>query len=87
MSNIPPLPKEHPLKHPESNHYELWEDVEAIDIIEKNLTKEELIGACKFNILKYQLRIGNKDDVLKEVSKIKTYQDYLKFLRLQNVQK
>jgi hypothetical protein len=70
----------HPLKNPDSKHYELWGGVDAIDIIEGKLTKEELIGACKFNILKYQLRLGQKDTVEKELVKIKTYQDYLKYL-------
>lgn len=70
----------HPLKNEASKHYELWKDLEVIELIEKVLTKEELIGACKFNILKYRLRIGNKDDELKELSKVKDYENYLKFL-------
>lgn len=70
----------HPLKNKSSKHYELWKDLEVIELIEKVLTKEELIGACKFNILKYRLRIGNKDDELKELQKIKDYENYLKFL-------
>ena len=70
----------HPLKNEASKHYELWKDLEVIELIEKVLTKEELIGACKFNILKYRLRVGNKDDELKELSKVKDYENYLKFL-------
>ena len=53
---------------------------EVIELIEKVLTKEELIGACKFNILKYRLRVGNKDEIGKELQKIKDYENYLKFL-------
>lgn len=70
----------HPLKNKYSKHYELWKDLEVIELIEKVLTKEELIGACKFNILKYRLRIGNKDETGKELQKIKDYENYLKFL-------
>jgi len=76
----------HPLKNPNSRYYELWHDVESIDIIESILTKDELIGACKFNILKYQLRLGKKDDTAKECAKIKTYQDYLSYLESDNVE-
>ncbi len=70
----------HPLKNEASKHYELWKDLEVIELIEKVLTKEELIGACKFNILKYRLRVGNKDETGKELQKIKDYENYLKFL-------
>ena len=73
-------PIAHPLKNKASKHYELWNDLEVIELIEKVLTKEELIGACKFNILKYRLRIGNKDETGKELQKIKDYENYLKFL-------
>ena len=74
----------HPLKNKASKHYELWNELEVIELIEKVLTKEELIGACKFNILKYRLRIGNKDDAVKELQKIKDYENYLSFLECQN---
>lgn len=77
-------PSVHPLKNKASKHYELWNDLEVIELIEKVLTKEELIGACKFNILKYRLRIGNKDDAVKELQKIKDYENYLSFLEFQN---
>lgn len=70
----------HPLKNKSSKHYVLWKDLEVIELIEKVLTKEELIGACKFNILKYRLRVGNKDETGKELQKIKDYENYLKFL-------
>ena len=73
-------PLTHPLKNKASKHYELWNDLEVIELIEKVLTTEELIGACKFNILKYRLRIGNKDDEIKELQKVKDYENYLKFL-------
>lgn len=61
-------------KNPNSKYYELWEDFEAIDVIKLALTDEEYKGFLKGNILKYQLRLGKKDDVLKEIEKIKDYQ-------------
>lgn len=72
--------KEHPLKNPDSKHYELWEGYESIEALEAIMTKEELIGWCKGNILKYRLRIGKKDDPRAEVRKIITYEKYLKQL-------
>ena len=61
-------------KNPNSKHYELWEDFEAIDVIKLVLTEEEYRGFLKGNILKYRLRVGKKDDVLKEIEKIKDYE-------------
>jgi len=37
------------------------------------VTKEEYVGYLKGNILKYQLRLAKKDNVDKEVIKIKDY--------------
>ena len=62
------------LKNPNSKYYELWENFEAIDVIKLALTDEEYKGFLKGNILKYQLRLGKKDDVSKEIEKIKDYQ-------------
>jgi len=60
-------------KNPKVKHYELWDGFEALDVIKMVLTKEEYIGALKFNILKYQLRLGKKDNIEKEVEKINDY--------------
>ena len=65
-------------KNPNSKHYELWENFEAIDVIKLVLTDEEYKGFLKGNILKYQLRLGKKDDVSKEIEKIKDYERELK---------
>ena len=61
-------------KNPNSKYYELWKNFEAIDVIKLALTDEEYKGFLKGNILKYQLRLGKKDDVSKEIEKIKDYQ-------------
>ena len=81
----------HPLKNSESPHYAIYDGLEGIDVIENVLTTEELIGACKFNILKYQLRLGKKgslETVQSDLKKIATYQAYLRHLSdlLQNEQ-
>ena len=67
-------------KNEKSKHYELWIDFEAIDVLKNCLTRDEFIGFLKGNILKYQLRLGKKDHVLKEIEKIKDYQNELNFI-------
>ena len=61
------------LKNPKASHYNLWLDTDSIDIIKSNLTQEEYIGALKFNILKYQLRLGKKDCIESDMEKIEDY--------------
>lgn len=61
------------LKNPKASHYNLWLDTDSIDIIKANLTQEEYIGALKFNILKYQLRLGKKDCIESDMEKIEDY--------------
>jgi hypothetical protein len=68
------------VKNPNAKHYELWEDYEAIDVIKTLLSKKEYLGHLKGNILKYQLRLGKKDNVDRELEKIKDYQNELNFL-------
>lgn len=67
-------------KNEKSKHYELWSDFEAIDVLKNCLNLEEYVGFLKGNILKYQLRLGKKDDVSKEIEKIKDYQNELNFI-------
>lgn len=64
---------------PKVKHYELWPGTEAIDIMKKSLTEEEFIGFLKGNILKYQLRKGNKpgEPLEKEQEKINKYKQIL----------
>lgn len=61
----------------ENNHYELPGGMQTFDIIKNALTDEEIVGAMKFNILKYKLRLGNKDSVDKELNKIRHYENIL----------
>ena len=57
-------------------HY-LESVVEPIKVMEKLFTKEELKGFIKGNILKYRLRMGHKDDIQKEMAKIRVYEQWL----------
>ena len=61
------------VKNSKSTHYELWSGFEAIDVSKMILNKQEYIGALKFNILKYQLRLGKKDSVEADMEKIQDY--------------
>ena len=57
-------------------HY-LESVVEPIKVMEKLFTKEELKGFIKGNILKYRLRMGHKDEIQKEMDKIRVYEQWL----------
>lgn len=71
---------ENKAKNPASTHYEIYPGVEAIDVIKTMLTPEEYRGFLKGNILKYQLRLGKKDNVDKELTKIADYTAEIKEL-------
>ena len=49
-------------------HYQT--SVQPIETMQANMTREELIGFLKGNIIKYVCRCGRKDDVPKETAKI-----------------
>jgi hypothetical protein len=50
-------------------------DVEAVEIYYRVYGKEALLNALRFNILKYRLRMGNKEgeSLEKEMGKVKDY--------------
>ena len=73
----------HPLLNPESKHYSMVDDVEAIERMEQMYSKEDLMVWAKCTAMKYRLRIGNKDDVTKEAKKIETYEAYYEYLKCQ----
>lgn len=50
---------------------------QPIEVMQANMTREELIGFLKGNIIKYACRCGRKDDPKKEAAKIKQYADWL----------
>lgn len=63
------------VNHPQ--HYQLFPDMEAFDVIKRTLSPEELRGYLKGNILKYRLRAGKKGDAEKCVAKADWYSQQL----------
>ena len=61
----------------ENKHHLLWKGMQSLDVMKSALTREEYIGFLKGQILKYQLRLGKKDDVAKELKKIQDYTNEL----------
>ena len=51
--------------------------IQPIDLIQYTLTKEELIGLLKGNIIKYSLRAGHKGDPEKDKAKALQYKKWL----------
>lgn len=65
------------------SHYQIMEDLEAIEVIASAMTKEQFKGFCIGNILKYRLRAGNKDALLQDIAKADFYRGlYDKFKEL-----
>lgn len=42
------------------------------------ISKDELIGFCKGNIIKYTVRAGKKEDAVKDIDKAINYLNFLK---------
>ncbi len=62
-------------------HYKFF-DVEAINILEKSLTKEEFRGFCKGSALKYRLRAGKKINAVQDIQKALEFEEiYKRYLR------
>ena len=72
----------HPLKNPNSSYYELWEDTEAIDVIDSCFDVDARLAWAKISLLSYQLRLGRKDgtDVASEMKKMQTFEAYIEWL-------
>lgn len=70
----------HPLKNPDSRHYEMIAGIEAIEVLEAMFPVEELMVWAKISYMKYQLRLGKKDDVQKELAKMNTFKQYYEYL-------
>lgn len=60
--------------------------VEPIEIMRQMFTKEEYRGFLKGNILKYRMRLGNKQgaDINEDFEKIRQYEKWLKELEREN---
>ncbi len=66
-----PMPQADMVNHPK--HYQVFPDLEAIEIIARSMTEEMFRGYCLGNALKYRLRAGKKDDVKQDLAKAETY--------------
>ena len=56
-------------------HYQVFPDKEAIEIIASSMTAEQFYGYCLGNFMKYRLRIGAKDEVQQELGKSNKYKE------------
>lgn len=56
-------------------HYQVFPNKEAIEIIASSMTTEQFYGYCLGNFLKYRLRIGAKDEVQQELGKSNKYKE------------
>lgn len=54
-------------------HYQVFPDLEAIQVIASSLTLAEFRGYCLGNRLKYRLRAGNKDKLEQDIKKSDYY--------------
>lgn len=59
-------------------HYQGTDGIDVIEFCRQQFTHEELVGALKFNIIKYATRIGRKNQDVEDVEKIGDYQRRLK---------
>ena len=58
-------------------HYNML-DIEAINLIEMSMTKEEFLGYLKGNVLKYIIRYKHKGNASEDLDKGKWYLDKLR---------
>ena len=55
-------------------HYQVFLDIEAIDVIAGSMTEEMFKGYCFGNALKYRLRAGKKDALEQDIGKAGEYE-------------
>lgn len=58
-----------------SEHYE--GDIQPIELMQSQFTRDEFTGGLLFNIIKYASRFGKKDEVIKDAKKILRYAEWL----------
>ena len=64
-----------PIGEPVDNHYD--GEVQPIELMQAQMTKEAFMGFLRGNIIKYAARLGKKDAPEKEAKKIQTYVNWL----------
>ena len=86
--NIMRIKDVHPLLNPDSKHYNMFDGLESIEVLEAIMTTTELMAWCRGNTYKYRLRLASKEKdgtimegVLSDVKKIQTYESYYKYLK------
>ena len=62
-----------------SEHYDAHYqgDVQPIELMQSAMSAEAFMGFLRGNIIKYACRLGKKDDVAKETTKILRYAEWL----------
>lgn len=59
----------------DATHYQTLAQ-QPIEIMQRLMTKEQFLGFCHGNVVKYALRCGHKDDAAKEMEKVRQYADW-----------
>ena len=59
----------------DATHYQTLAQ-QPIEIMQRLMTKEQFLGFCHGNVVKYALRCGRKDDPAKEMEKARQYADW-----------
>lgn len=67
------------------DHYQ--GDVEPIELMQAQMTREAFMGFLRGNIIKYASRFGKKDNesTIKEAAKIRVYAEWLELAAMGNV--
>ena len=67
------------------DHYQ--GDVEPIELMQAQMTREAFMGFLRGNIIKYASRFGKKDNesTIKEAAKIRVYAEWLEVAAMGNV--
>jgi len=62
-----------------SSHYQVGTK-QPIEVMQDVMTREELIGFLRGNVIKYALRLGHKDEAKKEAGKVEQYAKWLRIV-------
>ena len=62
-------------------HYQLFGDIESIELIARSMTVERFLGFCLGSTLKYRLRAGKKDDLHQDIAKADQFEILFKKYR------
>ena len=60
-------------------------DVEPIELMQAQMTREAFMGFLRGNIIKYASRFGKKDNMAKEATKIRVYAEWLEVAAMDDV--